>query len=983
MIKHCWPIILGSLLSVACNHEGDTATDSENQPNGAPLNQAPVAHAGTDASAFENHIATLSGINSTDDSAIVAYQWVQVSGLTTTITTPQNQTATITTPATPSELVFELTVTDAHGLTHSDQVTIQVEYFYEVAPTIASGPYIPGPRIAHDKADECASFESNFIHNDTLPTLNAVNAGAVAIMWGNHGHLSADTQAFLTTLQDTQSIEHQNVVSNLLELQRTLQQDFKFDLSNNRSKVDDKCYRTTFVLWETEIFENEFNSLSGGWAVCAYENEKQLPLVAVPVGVAQWLASSNNSQSQMLAHEYFHTLNCASGYRGDTNKGWNWSIESFANYVGNTISHSTVAVNQFHENHHMSLSNSLKRYGIWPFWLYLQHEFGPELNVDTILGQTDDQETLFEFLRRRAPFDCPNEDVSCRQQAFANLYARYANSTVNLIPYYEDAGLDLYNAVHVWNETQTRDNAAMDKIGDHTYQVAPWIAPHRYGHNIIQIIPDPTQSELAITLQGWDVPQRQAQWRATLIATLDDESVPRVEAQRDMFSAGTQVINLATWEAELGQTIKQLHLVVAAVPGNWTLDTQLASFLDATRSLPLDQYMYQLKVRGGWPKGHEPLSLLTAPTVSGAPHSNGGGFVADTATVAASAYVGPGVQVLDQAQVLGDARIEGRAIVQHDTLVQDNAIVSTSASIDLNAQIMDYATVRDNGRVYRNAIVKEDAKVQGEVFLYDSFSMAGKAMAMNMPLIETTGGGGNLSGSAIMNGEGYFSEGSATMGTSRNNYTEDDLGVLLHYDFNTPHPYRISDTHGNSDGFYVQVQNNLGQGASFVEDATLSSTVLALPGDGYLELPKWLLDQRNYTLDFLFNWQGENTQTLFNAQTGNQENLTLELIAAENGEFEISLKVQDREGQLTKTLLQNAMLKTSEWLKLSLIYNDENKTLTLKITPQSGGDSAQVVATLHYGTREFQYTSLRILLGADLDLGQNFTGRIDELKLVR
>jgi len=41
------------------------------------------------------------------------------------------------------------------------------------------------------------------------------------------------------------------------------------------------------------------------------------------------------------------------------------------------------------------------------------------------------------------------------------------------------------------------------------------------------------------------------------------------------------------------------------------------------------------------------------------------------------------------------------------------------------------------------------------------------------------------------------------------------------------------------------------------------------------------------------------------------------------------------------------------------------------------------VATLHYGTREFQYTSLRILLGADLDLGQNFTGRIDELKLVR
>jgi len=158
---------------------------------------------------------------------------------------------------------------------------------------------------------------------------------------------------------------------------------------------------------------------------------------------------------------------------------------------------------------------------------------------------------------------------------------------------------------------------------------------------------------------------------------------------------------------------------------------------------------------------------------------------------------------------------------------------------------------------------------------------------------------------------------------------------------------------------------------------------LEFAGDGYLELPKWLLDQRNYTLDFLFNWQGTNTQTLFNAQTQNQEKLTLELIPIENGQFEISLKVQDRDGQNINKLLQHTMLKTSEWLKLSLIYNDENRTLTLQTTPQVGGDSAHVVATVHYGTREFQYTTLRILLGSDINSGQNFTGRIDELKLVR
>ncbi len=212
MIKQWWLLTLGILLSVACNHQADPSTDSDNEPNGAPLNLAPVAHAGTNVSAFENQNTTLSGIDSNDDSAIVAYQWTQISGLATSITNPKSQSATITTPATPSELVFELTVTDAQGLTNSDQVTIQVEYFYEVAPTIASLPYTAGPRIAHQQADECVSYENNFIHNDTLPALNAVNAGSVAIMWGKHGHLSADTQAFLTTLQDTQSTEHQNVI---------------------------------------------------------------------------------------------------------------------------------------------------------------------------------------------------------------------------------------------------------------------------------------------------------------------------------------------------------------------------------------------------------------------------------------------------------------------------------------------------------------------------------------------------------------------------------------------------------------------------------------------------------------------------------------------------------------------------------------------------------------------------------------------------
>jgi tetrahydrodipicolinate N-succinyltransferase len=44
-------------------------------------------------------------------------------------------------------------------------------------------------------------------------------------------------------------------------------------------------------------------------------------------------------------------------------------------------------------------------------------------------------------------------------------------------------------------------------------------------------------------------------------------------------------------------------------------------------------------------------------------HSDGGGWVANTAFVDISAYVGPNARVFGEAQVLGEARVEGQARV--------------------------------------------------------------------------------------------------------------------------------------------------------------------------------------------------------------------------------------------------------------------------------------------------------------------------------
>ena len=68
-------------------------------------------------------------------------------------------------------------------------------------------------------------------------------------------------------------------------------------------------------------------------------------------------------------------------------------------------------------------------------------------------------------------------------------------------------------------------------------------------------------------------------------------------------------------------------------------------------------------------------------------HSNGGGWVADTASVSDTAYVGLDAQVFDNAVVSGSARVSGTA------QVFDNAVVSGSARVSGSALVSGRAVV--------------------------------------------------------------------------------------------------------------------------------------------------------------------------------------------------------------------------------------------------------------------------------------------------
>jgi carbonic anhydrase/acetyltransferase-like protein (isoleucine patch superfamily) len=95
-------------------------------------------------------------------------------------------------------------------------------------------------------------------------------------------------------------------------------------------------------------------------------------------------------------------------------------------------------------------------------------------------------------------------------------------------------------------------------------------------------------------------------------------------------------------------------------------------------------------------------------------HPNGGGWVADTASVEETVYVSTHAAVGGEAMVLGRAQIDGEAQVYDNARVQDYARVSGHAKVSGNAWICSFGRVYGNARIYGNASVSGVARIGGD-----------------------------------------------------------------------------------------------------------------------------------------------------------------------------------------------------------------------------------------------------------------------------
>jgi carbonic anhydrase/acetyltransferase-like protein (isoleucine patch superfamily) len=129
------------------------------------------------------------------------------------------------------------------------------------------------------------------------------------------------------------------------------------------------------------------------------------------------------------------------------------------------------------------------------------------------------------------------------------------------------------------------------------------------------------------------------------------------------------------------------------------------------------------------------------------PHDNGGGWVADTATVEPSVFVGPDAKVCDFAQVSGGARLSGHAVVMDRAVVCDNALI-------IDAVVMEGATVSGDSRVTDGAVVKDAAWISGFATAHGPCVIGGNSRVRDYGVVS---GIAAISGNNVVSGDEHYS----------------------------------------------------------------------------------------------------------------------------------------------------------------------------------------------------------------------------------
>lgn len=466
------------------------------------------------------------------------------------------------------------------------------------------------------------------------------------------------------------------------------------------------------------IYNTWGNGLHDGWANGAD--------VDGTIG-AFWVHPRAAERPDVIAHEFTHSLQaqCNLDARKQNGLGNCWLDsgifwECHANFMRNVMyPHNVKAwgMDRFHleawgdwkntyENYHVLIAITEDE-GIGMINRLWRESYSNEFPLQAykrIAGYSQSvlNDKLFSYARRMATFDF----------TYKNMGQYLRNDRAN----------DLNNSLESIQNVHSILEAVPNS--ENRYYIPIEQAPEEFSYNVIPLYPEQSECPVNVKFKGHTETNNHTAWRYGFAAATSDGLISRYS---DTYSDNTGEVSF-----QLEGTETDLYLIVMGTSKD-VVTTSTSR--DTYKGYPKHyRFPYELSIEGAVPEGFQDPSLFrTQLKNSGSTHSNGGGWVANTATVANSVYVSKRAVVTGNSNISGNVRIENTAVVKDATLsdnakVLDNAFVnggnySGNAIIEGNAYL-ENTTMLENAKVTTRARVKNyylygTVEVGGDTFVYN------------------------------------------------------------------------------------------------------------------------------------------------------------------------------------------------------------------------------------------------------------------------
>jgi hypothetical protein len=290
----------------------------------------------------------------------------------------------------------------------------------------------------------------------------------------------------------------------------------------------------------------------------------------------------------------------------------------------------------------------------------------------------------------------------------------YAKREVNYDYPAQGFGADIRAQVAIYKTTAAenhwlwREYAILTQINaaNGRYIVPKYMAPQDYGMNIIPLYPSCSSNTVHVKFKGHTEVNAQAGWRWGFVEVLSNGTTSVYGAMQSA-SDGEASYTLTAASSKL-------FLVVMGTP------TAKHDYVWEPGWPKQHRYPYELRIENALPEGYQANFRAGVKALyAGHTHSNGGGWVANTATVAATVYVGPKAIVVGSSNLSGTVTVNGTARLESVTAgnsVQFNGDCNIyGGTYSGTAQVIDGA-VLVNTIVSGNTICKDNAWAWGVTF---------------------------------------------------------------------------------------------------------------------------------------------------------------------------------------------------------------------------------------------------------------------------